>query len=248
MSSERKIIPIKDSFFNDGYWYVLTSSSLGGRNYGAQEISDKLCKGDADTVRSLVKDGICLPICFPADCALDMSVVLIGDLSEQENQEWLSCMRSKLEIPCGEFMLMGGAMPEHFEASLASTEPGDPCGSPCHKIKVDPGTYLVEVYAFLGSTTVNEAWEEWPYEESAEEWWSRTRPNQESKWIEAFEEEEYVDAEDLGLLEYIIRLSPLTEDVDIPDLDEETNWCQEFKARKPELCPVGLIRDEVIGC
>ncbi len=248
MNMTRKIIPIKESFFNDGHWYVLTSTSLGGKNYGPDEISSMLQSEDPQVTRKLLTEGTCLPIYFPGDCALDQSAILIGDLSEVETKEWISCMRSKLEIPCGEFMLMGGAMPEHFEESIASVEPGGPNDSPCHKVELNPGSYLVEVYAFLGSMTVNSDWEEWPYDEALEDWWNRTRPDQEAEWTSYFREEECVDSEEFGLLEYIIRLAPLNDSsIEHPEIDEGTKWCAKFDMRKPDLCPLGLLRNKVFA-
>ena len=75
-------------------------------------------------------------------------------------------------------------------------------------------------------------------------WWTRTRPDQpEAKWIEFFNEEEYVDSEELGLLEYLIRLAPLTDAVPVPPVDDEHAWCGTYELRRPEPCPEGIPRE-----
>ena len=65
----RKVIPLKESFFNDGYWYVLSSTSLGGSNLSPAQIADYLQSGDEATMNQLLRDGIFLPLYFPGDCA-----------------------------------------------------------------------------------------------------------------------------------------------------------------------------------
>ncbi len=108
-------------------------------------------------MNQLLRDGICLPLYFPGDCALDDAIVVIGDLTEQEEAEWIGRLCAKLEIPCGEFLVMGGGLEEDFEVALTQFETTD---SFFQKFRLEPGAYRVEVYAYLSSMTVNFAWEE----------------------------------------------------------------------------------------
>ena len=237
----RSVIPLKENFFNDGYWYVLSSTSLGGSHLSPAQIAEYLQSGDDATMNQLLRDGVCLPLYFPGDCALDDAIVVIGDLTEQEEAEWIGRVRSKLEIPCGEFLVMGGGMEEDFEVALTHFETTD---SFFQKLKLEPGSYMVAVYAYLSSMTVNFAWEDISDpDESIEGWWQRTRPGQDyPEWLNFYLEEEYVDSEEFDFLEYIIRLAPLKEDVPEPDLEESTKWCGVFEIRKPDLCPLGIRR------
>ncbi|MCM8526691.1 MAG: hypothetical protein NE327_09260 [Lentisphaeraceae bacterium] len=236
----RKVTPIHESFFNDGHWYVLSSSSLGGSGLNGDEIADKLQTQEDSVMNELLSNGVCLPLYFGADCELDNVVFVEGDLNEEEEAEWIGRIRSKLKIPCGELMLMGGGMPEDFEDALPNFEPPNPNFRYFQKLKMTPGAYMVEVYAFLGSYAVNESWEEKDPTEF-EKWWDSSRPGEErAEWIEFFKEEEYVDGEDMELQEYIIRIVPLEEDVPLPALDEDYNWVGDFEMRKPKLCPKGL--------
>lgn len=245
-SPTRQVVPVRESFFCDGAWYVLASSSLGGSGLSAAELGAKLQEDDPAVIARLLTDGVCFPLHFPGDCALDDAVIIVGDLTEEEEQEWIGRIRSKLEIPCGEFMLMGGGLDEDFEVALPNAEAPDPHFVFFQKVSVPPGTYLVELYSFLGSMPVNFAWEELPEDaESFEEWWKRTRVDQpEAEWISFFNEEEYVDSEDFDLLEHIIRIAPLTETVPPPLQDEDYHWCVTTEFRRPPLCPVGVSREK----
>ena len=236
----RKVTPIHEHFFNDGHWYVLSSSSLGGSGLSGDEIAAKLQTEDETVINELLSRGVCLPLYFGADCELDNVVFIEGDLNEREEAEWIGRVRSKLVVPCGEIMLMGGGMPEDFEDALPNFEPPNPHYKYFQKLKVEPGTYLVEVYAFLGAYKVNEHWEE-SDPEDFEKWWDESRPGQKrAEWIESFKEEEYVDSEDYELQEYIIRIVPTNEDIPLPALDEDYKWVGDFEMRKPALCPLGL--------
>lgn len=240
----RRVIPIRDSFFWDGASYLLTSQSLGGSGMDPQTLEDELESGEPETVRSLIEQGVCLPISFPGDCALDDAVIVVGDLDEQEESEWLARLSSKLAIPCGEFLIMGGAIADDIEVARAHAAAPDPEFVLFQKVTVDPGTYLVEVYAFLSSMTVGMLWErEAQPQENPRDWWQRTRSGEPvPDWIPFYEKEEFVDSEEFGFLDYLIRLSPLSGEVAVPALDEYTNWCAEFKPRSVQRCPSGVLR------
>ncbi len=256
--TKRRVIPVEESFFNDGYWYVLSSSSLGGSGLSPSQIAERLQTNDSQVMNQLLQKGICLPLYFPGDCALDNGIIVIGDLTEQEKAEWIGCLRSKLEIPCGEFMVMGGGLEEGFEVALEHFKAPDPHYTFFQKVKLDPGTYLVEIYAYISSMTVNFAWDDFTKQqetinvawddlteepETIESWWKRTRPSQEyPKWLNSYLEEDYVDSDDHNLVEYIIRLTPAKGEIPLPQLEEDTNWCGVFEIRKPELCPLGISR------
>ena len=243
----RKVIPVNEAFFNDGAWYVLSSSSLGGSGLGPGEISEKLQSDDKNVIAELLEKGICLPLFFGCDCALDSAIIVLGNLSEREEAEWLGRIRIKLQIPCGEFMLMGGGMDEDFEEALPNFKPTDEHYQFFQKIELEPGSYLVEVYAFLGSYPVNEAWEGRETAESLESWWSESRADEHPpEWISFFKDEEYVDSEEFGFVEHIIRIVKTDEEIAIPSLNQRVNWVSDFKIDRRGKCPVGLKPDEVV--
>ena len=154
----RNVTPLNEAFFNDGHWYVLSSSSLGGSGLSIDEICQTMQSQDPDIMNKTLSDGICFPVYFPGDCALDQAVIIQGDLSEKEEREWIARLSSKINIPCGEFMIMGGAMEEDFDVALENFTPPDPHFQFFQKLKLEPGEYRIDLYAFLGSMTVNFAW------------------------------------------------------------------------------------------
>lgn len=231
----RTVIPIHKDFFHDGHWNVLSSTSLGGSGLSPAELASILQSENPERIKDLLRRGICLPLYLDCDCALDNVVFVLGDLTEQEEAEWIGRLQMRLEIPCGEFMLMGGGLEENFDVAVQHFEP--PNFEPFYKIKLKPGSYLVEVYAFIDSCPVNNAFREW----------LNTDPRDQPQWLSFFQEDGYVENEDIELLEHIIRLVPTDADTPIPQVRDDINcWVGDFIMRKPLQCPQGLQREEVI--
>jgi hypothetical protein len=248
-AQNRQVIPVSDSFFNDGAWSVLSSTSLGGSGLSADEIVTKLQSEDEKDIEKLLQKGICLPLFFPGDCALDNVVIVIGDLTDQEEREWIGRIQSKLEIPCGEFLLLGGGgVEDDWEDAIAHFTAPDPDFMYFQKFKLDPGSYLVEVYAFLGSMTVNFALDEVKKKDWAK-WFQLTDLDKAEypDWFKFLQENEYIASEEFGLQEYLIRLSPLQKAPDIPETDEEVKWCCQFEIRPPASCPQGVLRSDLLS-
>jgi hypothetical protein len=83
-------------------------------------------------------------------------------------------------------------------------------------------------------------------EESIVDWFQRTRPStKQPKWINDYLELGCVGDES-GLISYLVRLSPLTEEPPFPELLAYER-CGIFEFRKPELCPLGIQRKVVLG-
>lgn len=244
----QQVIPVDENFFNDGAWYVLSSTSLGGADFSPQQIVNKL-QGDINDIRQLLDAGICLPLFFPGDCALDKVVIVIGDLTEQQEHEWLGRIQSKLHIPCGEFVLLGGGGSEDdWHVALNHFSPPNPHLINFHKVRLAPGDYLVEVYAFLGSMNFNfqldeigkKNWQHWLKLDGVAE-------SEQPAWFKFLLENDYVDSEEFGLQEYIIRLTPLQESPPLPELDEELYWCGLYQYRQPQQFPKGILRSQLLS-
>jgi hypothetical protein len=65
----RQTISISKDFFCDGHCYLLTSASLGGSGLTPEQVQNILLEENKDKTGELLKKGVCLPICFPGDCA-----------------------------------------------------------------------------------------------------------------------------------------------------------------------------------
>lgn len=240
---------LAEEFFNDGPLYVLSSTSLGGIGLSADEISLALSGDDEATYRDLLSKGACLPLHFPFDCAMDKAAVVIGDLNDVEEEEWVGRVRSRLEIPCGEFLVLAnGIEEENWELPMEGLE-SDFELSTFETFRVEPGSYLVEVLAYVGSYTITSAWMDSGVTSRLRDWWSRSRPGEaEPAWIESALKSDGLSHGDHGLLTYLIHLTPLTEDVPVPRLGPVTSsqscelWVGDYEMREPVRCPRGIDR------
>lgn len=245
---DQQIFLLDQRFFNDGAWYVLSSTSLGNSGLEPSKIVDQL-QGGVEAVQLLISEGICLPLFFPGDCALDQAVVVLGDLTPDQEREWLGRIQSYLHIPCGEFMIMGGGgCEEDWEAAIHNTVPSNLHLFNFQKFIIPPGDYLVEVYAFLGSMNFNFQLEEI----SKKQWkdWFNLQEVPEAeqpKWFKFLLNNDYIDSEEFDFQEYIIRLSPLREIPPFPTLDEDLTWCGHYQFRQLAHSPVGISRSQLLN-
>jgi hypothetical protein len=243
---DRQVIPVEDAFFNDGHWYVLTSTSLGGSGLTAKQLADQLQADQPEVMLNLADAGICLPIFFDGDCALDSAVIIVGELSSQESSEWFARIQAHLAIPCGEFMIMGGGLEEDFDVALNHEIAPDPHFVFFQKIKLPPGQYLLEIYAFLNSMSGAIIWERFADASKAIARWQEENlafP----EWLSDFLRDSYVDNSKFDLQDYIIRLKPLDNKPHPPDLVPEINWFGQFEVRAPEHFPRGILRSQLLA-
>lgn len=239
----RRVVPLSSEFFCDGPYYVVTSSSLGGGEVTAERVSRALGDGDREEIREFLESGVCLPLAFPGDCAFDDAIVVIGELSESEEDEWIGRISSRLSVPCGQLVVLCGGG-DAYELEEALSRGGE---SELHTtIEVPPGDYRVDVYAYVSSMTVDFLLEEG---EPPSAWFERTRPQiRKPKWVRMWDEQGMAGQLGDELVSYILRLSPIGSALpDTPALDEDLGWAGVFEARWPALCPLGIPRSELLG-
>jgi hypothetical protein len=219
LSETRQRLAISEEFFCDGHCYVLTSASLGGSDLTAEELSEILFEADEGKVKELLGKGVCFPVCFEGDCALDNNTVFVlGDLSEQEERDWIARLSWKLNIPCGRLILACGCDAEDLERAV-SGEPPEEHYVIYQVIEVSPAEYLVEIYAYFSSMTVQvslngyDARGNLVENEELAKWYQTNRPG----------------LDDVG---YVIRLKPLATEPPMPEL--EMGWFGKFEFRPPE--------------
>jgi hypothetical protein len=216
LSETNNRTPLSNEFFCDGHCQVLTSSSLGDRGVTAQELSQTLFSGDEGKIIELLRKGVCFPVCFIGDCALDNNTIFVlGDLNEQEERDWIGRLSWKLNIPCGTLILCCGC--DEYDLNQATSgQPPDENYVIFETIKVPPAEYLVEIYAFLSSMTVQvsldvfDEKEGYREDEELKRWYQENRPG----------------LDDVG---YVIRLKPLETEPSLPKL--EGGWFGEFEYR-----------------
>jgi hypothetical protein len=215
--TQRTRIPISQELFCDGNGYLLTSSSLGNSKQTAAEVSATLFEGNHEKCLDLIKKSICLPVVFEGDCALDENTFfVIGDLTEEEENNWIAKLSWKLNIPCGKFIFCCGWMEEDLEPAVAG-EPPDENYVMYQTIEVPPDEYLVEIYAYFPSLTVQVSLDE-------EDAYGILRENKELA--------DYYKKKYPGIpgTDYIIRLTPLTDEPKMPKIEE--GRFEEFEFRR----------------
>ena len=243
----REVIAIEESFFNDGHWYLLTSNSLGGRGLDAQSLEAQLQSNTPQVILDLVKQGISLPLFFEGDCVLDNAIIVIGELTEQENNEWLGRIQGQLNITCGEFLITGGFLAEDLEVALNHDKAPNPNFNFFQKIKVPAGQYLVEIYAFLSSMSASFIWEKLENTQAIIDQWQQSGVIM-PKWLDEFiNQEDCVNSNEFDLQDYIIRLTPLKETVALPELITEVNCFGKFAVRLPNTMPLGISRRQLLA-
>ena len=209
-------IPISPNFFCDGGGYLLTSSSLGGSNLTPSQISDIVFNGSDQDIAPLLSQGVCMPLLFESDCALDrQTLFVLGDLTLQQERAWQARLTWKLEIPCGKLVLLCGCMAEDL-AHAISGEPPEEHYEIFQVIDVPPNSYLVEIYAYPSSSTILMTLNDEAYE----------------AYVESMPEQDYDNEGNLTLVSYIIRLSPLKDFKGELSLPQTTDaWLDTFTFR-----------------
>jgi len=183
--------------------------------------------------------------------------VVMGDLTEQEQEEWVARVRWRLDLSCGE-MLVSGVLGDDFDDIPNAKEVDDDNGCLQCYVTVPPNEYQVEIYSYPPSD-ITTAWDQitgsdlFPISEGIEPeplkaYFERTRPNTPiPAWIGCEIEEEperrkkyYDEVYSLDYTDFVIRLSPVIEDLAPPKLGE--GGAIEWEFRKPDRCPLGLTR------
>lgn len=215
MTEAARHIPIAPHFFCDGQGYVLTSSSLGGSMLTPKQIADLVLDGSAQEIAPLLTQGICLPVLFDSDCALDrQTLFVLGDLTPEQEQTWQARLTWKLEIPCGKLILLCSCTADDLAHAISGQPPQEDFEI-FQVIDVPPNSYLVEIYAYPSSATVLMTLSDADYAE----------------YETTMLEPDYDDAGHLTLVSYIIRLSPLKDELELPPMDDHA-WLSTFTFRE----------------
>lgn len=184
--------------------------------------------------------------------------VIMGELNPQEQEEWVARVRWKLNLSCGAMVVSGilDADEEEFDDLPSTNDIVEGDALQCY-IQVKPGIYQVEIYSYAPGD-LSTAWGQITGSglfkpqagieaESIKDYFTRTRkPEEISAWI-AYEitenpdqkREFYQAAVDANYIDFVIRLSPIIDDLPLPKIDNDGAVAWEF--RKPEKCPLGIM-------
>jgi len=233
------------SVYNEATGFMITSKGLCGRDYSEIDSDD-------DEWGEAVEDGVFLPFSLIQDDSFVIRVVLDEPLSTQERDEWVGCSRHKLRVPDGVLAVIGGGSEYLWGEDMEEFT--------CF-LEIPPGDYLAEIYTYLQSVNGPNCLSVADSGEPLGAYFRRTRadqpfplwlrnlcadqpeldPGHEDEWLDA--DSDY-DAEQPHHVEFLLRLSPLTETPEIPERTD--GWFLEtLGARKPDVCPVGLVADQL---
>ena len=215
---------------DDSGCLMLYSKALGGREQKAVRFN----------LAEAIQDGLVIPLALDGD-GYTIRVILDEPLNETEEAEWVAKIDWMLKIPDGALIVGGAIDPEiPLEEFL---------GDMSLEVAVPPGDYRVELYTHLPSSMGTYCLRSAGNRELINEYFQRTRPEQTMpRWLadtdfefgNALSDEEYDQLDDFEPLEFVVRLTPLTEaPPPLPQLDD--GWFpHDVNVRKPELCPLGI--------
>lgn len=248
---------IEFSFYEAGCMIWVGAKDLVGQDY--QGFCNSIWNNEREKLqKAIVEQKAFLPMDLYQDDGYNVCVVM-GELNEQECDEWVARVRWRLDLSCGKMVVSGvlGEEEEFHEMTEANVNEANPDCLEC-SVSVPPNEYQVEVYSYPPSD-ITTAWDQitgsdlFPITEGIEpeplkEYFERTRPNtQIPAWIGCEIEEDlerrtkyYEEAYSKHYTDFVIRLSPILEDLPPPELEEGGSVKWEF--RKPDRCPLGLVR------
>ena len=237
--------------YNDGNDFSVGSREATKKYEINQLIADK----------SFVAVGEFLSLELFEDNCVNVRVV-VGDLTDQENDEWVGHVRSRLNLSCGELGVSSALV-------MFDSEPDE---TAFRFVQVPPGDYQVDIYAYFPSFTGVAAnlTAELMGDESVPvgQWFRQTRPGEElPNWLiyeclesydadpenEKYWEERAQEMDDEQrdelldqagkYVEFLIQLSPLQKDPLPPEL-YESGACK-WNTRLLTTCPIGLYSEAI---
>ncbi|HRH42902.1 MAG TPA: hypothetical protein PKY82_14835 [Pyrinomonadaceae bacterium] len=206
--------------------------------------------GGRDGLKDLTLKGAIMSMELYQDDGYSVRFV-IGDLTDAEKSEWTSKISWKLNLESGE-MVVSGVCDEDLEDYMEDFGICENDGNyelGCF-VQVPKGIYQVDVYGYPPGDLAG-GWmriedkrlfhqcfgkeTDLPFEKPID-YFKRTRPNENPpKWI--------VDGwEDKPFLNFLIHLSPLEVEPQIPEF--EADGCLSWTFRKPPICPIGIQLEE----
>lgn len=237
------------SIYNEATGFSVHARGMGGLTREAL---------DADLVRH-VREGLVIPVALVQDDPLLVRVVL-GDLTPEEDEEWVGRVVSTLRIPCGTLAVEGGLDPR------VDDEEAEEEGYVKY-VEVPPGDYTVEILTYLHGINGEYCVEDALKKERPGAWFRRTRPDTPMpKWLELWlsdepgddpghkkEWEEFAEyVEGLSeeehdarfgskpLIDFVIRLTQLEGEGEVSESGEDGWFEIDTGARKPDRFPLGL--------
>lgn len=212
--------------YNEANGFVVTSRKLAGKTLeeGASAWKKAVLKGDL------------LPLTLVQDDGFVIRVVAGAPLSGQEEAEWVARLDWHLNVPDGKLCVTGGSV---------FTTDGYDADDPYYEqfvgeVAVPKGRYRASLYTYAhgvnGASVLDHLAGGYGKSEPIESWFARTRPT-----------ETRADVSGLELVDFLLHLDPVAEAprTGLATLPEDGWFGGAEAARKPALCPTGLIALDV---
>ncbi len=244
-----------------GFWEAGCMIWVGARDFVSQDYDgfcDLIWQNDQPALEeSIWEQKAFLAMDLYQDDGYNVRVIM-GDLNQQEQEEWVARVRWVLDLSCGA-MIVSGVLGDTDVAEIPNAVTLDH-ESDCLQcyVTVPPNYYQVEIYSYApgdlttgwGQITGSSLFpiSEGIEPESLKTYFERTRPNTPiPPWIGCeiatdpqLRAEYYSAASALHYTDFVIRLSPAIEELPPPEITPDGSVQWEFW--KPERCPLGLTR------
>ncbi|GBO53685.1 hypothetical protein APA_1633 [Pseudanabaena sp. lw0831] len=244
-----------------GFWEAGCMIWVGAKDFVSQDYDgfcNLLWNNDQEKLKeAILEQKAVLAMDLYQDDGYNVRVVM-GELNDQEREEWVARVRWRLDLSCGQMIVsgvLGDTDCDEIPEAKAIAD-SDDCLE-CY-VEVPPNEYQVEVYSYAPGD-LSTGWgqivnpslfkpTEGIESETLKAYFERTRPDTPiPAWIGCEIEEDsmrrkrYCDEAyaSSDFIDFVIRLSPVIEDLPSPQLD--TSGCIKWEFRKPERCPLGLI-------
>lgn len=161
--------------FIDNQIAVISSASLGGSGLSSEEIADILSTEPQPQLKALIAAGVLMPIIVPDKHALSDLQIVLGDLPEQVEQEWVGRFASRLNVPCGQLLILSdGCCQEDWDNALLHK----PAEEKFYDfVEIPPGEYVAELFAFVNSGSAKDSF--LPDSHEFANWFEESRPGME---------------------------------------------------------------------
>lgn len=249
------------SFWEAGCLIWVGSQDLGGLSYG--DFCDLIWGKNPEKSRQFILEKKAfMPMNLYQDDGYSIRVMM-GELNEQEQDEWVARVRWKLDLTCGKLVVSGVADEEEeaFKEMPPVTQLEEVSNNFQCYVEVTPGEYQVEIYSYAPGD-LSTGWGQivspqlFPptsgiEPESLKDYFHRTRTESEiPPWI-AYEICDdklktlaaYQAARDISYLDFIVRLCDCEENLNVPNVG--TDGCLIWEFRKPNRCPLGIERAKI---
>lgn len=241
--------PIDFTIQEAGCLLYLADKNLGG--YDISRFHEFF--GGAEGLDELVLKGAVMPMSLYQDDGYYVRV-RFGEITDEEQANWTSRVRWKLNLESGE-MAVSGVCDEDLEDYLEEfgvAENGGYYELGCF-VQIPKGEYEVNVYSYPPGDLAG-GWMriEHPHDfklafggqagldfEKPIDYFKRTRPDETPPaWItDGYDERAF--------LSFLVQIKPLTAEPEPVEFEED--GCIKWEYRKPEICPVGIVLDSVSG-